>query len=69
MVWDTQKGHPKTGVHNDHFIKKPTSPTETLLHLASCFYGNVIVADTAGLDIGMLYKNSLDLMFLNWGKR
>jgi hypothetical protein len=36
--------------------------TRTLLHLASCFYGDVIVAHTAGLDIEMLYKNSLDLI-------
>jgi AcrR family transcriptional regulator len=34
----------------------------TLLHLASCFYGDVIVAQTAGLDIDMLYNNSLDLI-------
>jgi AcrR family transcriptional regulator len=37
----------------------------TLIHLASCFYGDVIVAHTAGLDIGMLYTNSLDLIFQN----
>ena len=36
--------------------------TETLLHLASCFYGDVIVAHTAGLDIGTLYGKSLDLI-------
>ena len=37
----------------------------TLLHLASCFYGDVIVAQTAGLDIDMLYTNSLDLILKN----
>lgn len=35
---------------------------ETLLHLASCFYGDVIVAQTAGLDLGALYTRSLDLI-------
>jgi AcrR family transcriptional regulator len=39
--------------------------TETLLHLASCFYGDVIVAHTAGLDIGEIYNNSLDLILQN----
>lgn len=34
----------------------------TLLRLASCFYGDVIVAQTAGLDIDILYTNSLDLI-------
>ncbi len=37
----------------------------TLLHLASCFYGDVIVAQTAGLDIDTLYTNSLDLILQN----
>jgi AcrR family transcriptional regulator len=37
----------------------------TMLHLASCFYGDVIVAQTAGLDIDMLYTNSLDLILQN----
>ena len=35
----------------------------TLLHLASCFYGDIVVAHTAGLDIGELYESSLDLIF------
>ena len=35
----------------------------TLQRLASCFYGDVIVAHTAGLDIDMLYTDSLDLIF------
>ncbi|MBL6999724.1 MAG: TetR/AcrR family transcriptional regulator [Gammaproteobacteria bacterium] len=39
--------------------------TGTLLHLASCFYGDIIVAHTAELDIGMLYTSSLDLIFQN----
>lgn len=37
-------------------------PGETLLHLASCFYGDVLVAHTAGLDLGKLYTKSLDLI-------
>lgn len=37
--------------------------TSTLLHLASCFYGDVVVAHTAGLDIDFVYRNSLDLIF------
>ena len=36
--------------------------TGTLLRLASCFYGDIIVAHTAGLDIDMLYSSSLDLI-------
>jgi AcrR family transcriptional regulator len=39
----------------------------TLLHLASCFYGDVIVAHTAGLDIAALYSNSLDMILQNEG--
>jgi AcrR family transcriptional regulator len=35
---------------------------ETLLHLASSFYGDVLVAHTAEVDIGMLYTKSLDLI-------
>lgn len=38
-------------------------PTPTLLHLASCFYGDVIIAHTARLDIEMLYTASLNLIF------
>ncbi len=37
--------------------------TGTLMHLASSFYGDVIVAHTAGLDISLVYANSLDLIF------
>ena len=40
-----------------------SEPTPTLLHLASCFYGDVLVAHTAGLDIEDLYRRSLDLIF------
>jgi DNA polymerase III alpha subunit (gram-positive type) len=36
-----------------------------LLHLASFFDGDVIVAHTAGLDIDMLYTSSLDLILQN----
>jgi len=39
--------------------------TDTLLRLASCFYGDIIVAHTAGLDIDKLYANSLDLILQN----
>ena len=39
----------------------------TLLHLASCFYGDVLVAHTAGLDVEVLYTKSLDLI-LGWVK-
>lgn len=35
--------------------------TNTLLHLASCFYGDVLVAHTAGIDVDELYTKSLDL--------
>lgn len=35
----------------------------TLLHLASCFYGDVFVAHTARLNIEELYTNSLNLIF------
>lgn len=37
--------------------------TDTLLHLASCFYGDVLVAHSAGLNIDSLYHKSLDLIF------
>lgn len=37
----------------------------TLLHMASSFYGDIIVAHTAELDIDMLYSNSLDMIFKN----
>ena len=37
--------------------------SEVLMHLASCFYGDVIVAHTASLDIDLLYSKSLDLIF------
>jgi len=36
--------------------------TSTLLRLASCFYGDLMVAETSGLDIQMLYDNSLELI-------
>ena len=39
--------------------------TDTLFRLASCFYGDIIVAHTAGLDIDMLYTSSLNLIFQN----
>ncbi len=38
-------------------------PTVRMLHLASCFYGDVLVAHTAGLDLDALYAGSLDLIF------
>lgn len=36
---------------------------DTLIHLASCFYGDVIIAHTAKLDLIVLYSESLDLIF------
>jgi AcrR family transcriptional regulator len=39
--------------------------TNTLLKLVSCFYGDMIIAETAGMDIGMLYNKSLDLILKN----
>ncbi len=44
----------ETNITNDH--------TQTLLHLASCFYGDVIVAHTAKFDLQQLYSKSLDLI-------
>lgn len=35
---------------------------DTLIHLASCFYGDVMVAHSAGLDIDLVYSKSLDLI-------
>lgn len=35
---------------------------KTLMHLASCFYGDPLVAHTSGADIQLLYKSSLDLI-------
>lgn len=35
----------------------------TLQHLASCFYGDIIVSHTAGIDLDILYNSSLDLIF------
>jgi len=43
-------------------IDRSRDHTDTLLRLASCFYGDIIVAHTAGLDIDMLYTSSLDLI-------
>jgi AcrR family transcriptional regulator len=37
--------------------------TKILMHLASCFYGDALVAYTSGADIGSLYQQSLDLIF------
>lgn len=44
-------------------IDPERDPMPKLLKLASCFYGDVLVAHTAGLDIQGLYKGSLDLVF------
>ncbi len=35
----------------------------TLQHLASCFYGDIILSHTAGIDLDILYNSSLDLIF------
>ncbi len=43
-------------------IDPSVDPTSTLLHLASCFYGDVLVAHTAHLDLKVLYSSSLDLI-------
>ncbi|MEJ2045914.1 MAG: TetR family transcriptional regulator [Reinekea sp.] len=37
--------------------------TATLLHLASSFYGDPLIAYTSGLDLEMLYTSSLNLIF------
>lgn len=39
--------------------------THNLFHLASCFYGDVLIAHTGNIDLEMLYTNSLDLIFKN----
>ncbi len=44
-------------------IDPARDPMPTLLHLASCFYGDILIAHTAGLDIQKLYDDSLDLIF------
>ena len=41
---------------------------KVLLHLASCFYGDVLIAHTAGLDLESLYAHSLDLIFSTVGQ-
>lgn len=38
---------------------------QTLMHLASCFYGDPLVAYTSGADVQALYKSSLDLVLGN----
>lgn len=40
---------------------------QILLHLASCFYGDALVAHTSGEDIQSLYKTSLDLILRDLG--
>lgn len=35
---------------------------QTLMHLASCFYGDPLVAYTSGADVQQLYTRSLDLI-------
>lgn len=44
-------------------IEPGMDPTRKLLHLASCFYGDALVAHTANLDLDALYTSSLDLIF------
>ena len=44
-------------------IDPTMDPTSKLLHLASCFYGDALVAHTANLDLDSLYTSSLDLIF------
>ena len=43
-------------------INSSIDHTQTLLRLASCFYGDVLISHTANLDLDMLYSNSLDLI-------
>lgn len=40
-----------------------SDPMPALLQQASSFWGDVVVAHTAGLDIETLYNNSLSLIF------
>jgi len=49
-------------------INPNSNNMQTLLHLASCFYGDVLIAHTANLDIENLYNQSLDLIFRNLNK-
>lgn len=43
-------------------------PMPILLQLASCFYGDMIVAHTAGLALDELYRRSLDRIFQSCGQ-
>ncbi len=46
-------------------MKPRRNHSATLMHLASCFYGDALVAYTGGEDIKKLYKRSLDLILDN----
>jgi hypothetical protein len=48
-----------------HEIHPSVGRSNTLHHLASCFYGDVLVAHTANLDIESLYTESLNLILNN----
>lgn len=44
-------------------INSSRDHTRALLRLASSFYGDALIAHSAGLDLGQLYSDSLDLIF------
>ncbi|OSM01365.1 putative AraC family transcription activator [Magnetofaba australis IT-1] len=44
-------------------------PMQTLMHLASCFYGDMVLAHTADLPIDELYASSLDRILGPQGKQ
>ena len=44
-------------------INPNTDNTQILIHLASCFYGDALVAYTSGVELQPLYQLSLDLIF------
>lgn len=45
-----------------HELNPAADHMQTLMHLASCFYGDPLVAYTSGEDVQSLYKRSLDLI-------
>ena len=45
-----------------HELNPAADQMQTLLHLASCFYGDPLVAHTSGEDVQLLYRRSLDLI-------
>jgi len=45
-----------------HEMNPAVDHMQTLMHLASCFYGDALVAHTSGVDVQILYERSLDLI-------